>query len=508
MWRRASLAAAILVFGTACSSTERAQSQDGTDAGADAPPPDAGTDASPGLPDFTPLAATAEAERAALGASGAAVVVRMDGKIVFARGFGTAVGTDRPIRTSTLFRVASLVKMITASAALELVDGGKLTLDTKIGDVLSGFSLQGAPPEAAAITLRQLLSHRSGISDISMLNAPGTGPGDDGMLQQWVGSAWFQGNVRLLTPPGRTFNYSNVGFTVAGAMMEKAAGRTWRDLTRAAVLQPLGMDRVLCTPTEIVADGDFTAGKGPVATFAPDDGWSPVFYPSGAGSACHASADDLSKLAQFVLDGDTRVLSSTSLAAMKDAEPDPEQAWLADRYRAYAYGKGLHRLDGVAIDGTYYPMTIHGHEGSHAGYASLVEIVPERKLTFVALANGHDAYFDDTFAHTLKLAGLPAPAPMPPRGVDPAIYPSLAGTYADSAGVGDVVVRQAADKLVADVPSLGVTGRELTPKHLRSFELLDVKPQVNVVDPLVYFVPAPDGAIAFLRNRYWVAARK
>lgn len=455
---------------------------------------------------FAPLAATIEAERIKLGAPGAVVIVRKDGETAFARGFGTNADSDKPLRTSTLFRVSSTAKVWTAIAALRLVDEGKLSLDTKVTDVLPAFALSGTPVETSAITLRHLLSHRSGISD-GEADSAAAAPMDDAMLGRWVPSAAFASTYSLMTSPGRTFNYTNTGFTIVGRMLEQVTGKTYREIVKEKVFGPLGMSRVLCTPDEIETDGDYATGRSYVGTVVPQTGWSPIFYPSGMGSACHASADDLAKLAQFLLDGDARVLSPASFAAMRDFETDPENPWTVNRYHGYAYGKGLASFGGIALDGSYYPLRLVGHEGNGRGFVAMTYVVPEQKLTFVALANGEGAYLDESLSHALRLAGLPAPAPMPPRGVDPAIYPQLVGTYQEPRKLGTITIREMSGTLFADISGLGITGRKLTPEHLRRFELLDVHPQPAYYDHDIAFVPDATGAIELIRNQFWIATR-
>jgi CubicO group peptidase (beta-lactamase class C family) len=470
------------------------------------PPPPAPADAGPAAIDFSPLAATIEAERQKLGAPGVSVIVLHKGKVVLSQGFGTRAGSDTPIKTSTLFRVSSVAKTWTALAAMKLVEDGKISLDTKVVDRIPGFAVSGSSPQAAEVTLRNLLAHTSGLYD-GVASDADLGPKDDAMLERWVTSPAFQSTFYFMTPPGKTFNYTNVGYGIAGQMLERASGKRHRETLRDAVLAPLGMNRVLCTPEEVQADGDFTNGKGEVMIIDPAVDWSPLNYAHGGGSACHASADDLAKLARFLLEGDPRVASAESLALMKTRSGESDQPWVANLYRNYGYGLGLHVIDGLAIDGIYHPMNIIGNDGNGRGYAAMMELVPERELAFIALANGNDAYFDQSFVHAVKLAGLPAPAPKPAMGVDPTLYPSFVGSYHEPRVLKDIVIRQVGAKLFADISGLAISGRELTPDHGTGFELLDVRTEQGYYDHFVRFIPDASGKIALLRNRYWVANR-
>ncbi|MBX3192680.1 MAG: serine hydrolase [Labilithrix sp.] len=470
---------------------------------APAPPPE---ETRPEI-DFSPLEATIEAERVALGAPGAAVIVAHRGKIVLAKGFGTRPDSEAPIQTTTLFRVSSMAKTWTALTAMRLIEKGELSLDTKVVDRVPGFTVAGSPPETAALTLRHLLTHRSGLYD-GVASDASAAPADDGMLGRWIASPVFQSTFYFMTPPDRTYNYTNVGYAVAGHMIERASGKPLRTIVRESVLAPLGMSRVLCTPEEILADGDYTNGKGEVRVIDPTVDWSPINYAHGGGSACHASADDVMKVARFLLQGDARVVADATLRAMKTPSGDSDQPWVADLYHRLDYGIGLQVSDGLLVDGTYHPLEIIGHEGSGRGYAGIMQIVPAQELAFVALGNANDAYFDKSFVHAVKLAGLPDGARTPQRGVDSTEYARFVGTYHEPRVLKDVVIRQVDGKLFADISGLSISGRELTPDHGRGFELLDVRTENGYYDHFVHFVPDASGeSIELIRNRYWVAKR-
>lgn len=455
---------------------------------------DAGTDAPP-LIDFSSLATTASDELKELGANGAAIVVLHQGRVVFAKGLGTKVGSDAPIQTSTLFRIASITKTFTAMSALRT----SLSLDAKVTSMIPEFALAGAPAATAEITLRQLLTHTSGISDGSS-DATSSEPKDDGQLGRWLVSDAFRTSYALFNPPGRTFNYTNIGYAVIARMTELASKKTFPEHLRASVLDGLGIKRFYDRPEAIVADGDYTNGiAGGGATIAPDTEFAPVHVGSGAATAWWTSAEELGKLGQALLD--------PSIAPMLAELVETDQTWVADRYYHLRQGLGLMVYDGVAIDGQYYPQRIVGHEGGARGFASMLYTVPSQKLAFVALGNKSNVYFDKTFAHAMKLAGLPSAAAMPKRGVDPADYPKLIGTYHDTfRGLGDVIVKEVSGKLFVDVPAAKLSDLELRPTHGLEFEC-DIHADPQDFQSRVTFVLGKEGRAEILKNRYWVATR-
>jgi len=183
----------------------------------------------------------------------AAAVVK-DGKIIAAGAVGVrAHGTNVKVTINDRFHLGSDTKAMTATLAAMLVDEGELRWDSTIGEVL-GADVPGINPKLAAVTLEQLLSHSGGIPS----DTPET-------LRLYFSTDAFEYNLRPLrlrilnawkdhapeTPPGSTFHYANLGYIIAGAMIEKASGRPWEELITQRIYEPLGLR---------------TAGLGPQAT--------------------------------------------------------------------------------------------------------------------------------------------------------------------------------------------------------------------------------------------------
>jgi CubicO group peptidase (beta-lactamase class C family) len=195
-----------------------------------------------------------DALRSQYGLPALAAAVVSGGTIV-ARGVaGVRVhGTEIKAQIDDRFHLGSDTKAMTATLAGMLVDEGKLAWDATIGDVL-GAAVPQINPRLAAVTLEQLLSHSSGV--------PSDTPQ---MLKLYFNVDAFDFNLTALrlktfaawkshapqTPPGAAFHYSNFGYLIAGAMIEKAAGRPWEALITDRIFAPLGLK---------------SAGLGPQAT--------------------------------------------------------------------------------------------------------------------------------------------------------------------------------------------------------------------------------------------------
>jgi CubicO group peptidase (beta-lactamase class C family) len=217
---------------------------------------DAGVDAQD--PRFDELGASIEAERVGFGAPGVAVAVLVDGELKWAAGFGQ-VGPERsdPVQPTTLFRLASVTKMLTATALLQLVASGEVNLDAPVTDVLPGFALAPSEDTASSIRVRDLLTHSTGMFDYLAIDAPGP----DSDLQEVLVGPTFANSVIMMAPAGRMYNYSNPNFMVAGLIVESERGIPYRQAMHDLVFAPLGMDRTFFLPSDVLADGDYASGK-------------------------------------------------------------------------------------------------------------------------------------------------------------------------------------------------------------------------------------------------------
>ena len=144
--------------------------------------------------------------------------------------------SSRPVTADTNFRIASVSKILTAQTVLKLVEQGLLQLDVPIvGLIADSFGLTVADERARNITIRQLLSHTSGISNfLKIFFDPGFYD-QMGMLREAL-------IVELDSEPGSTFKYGNVNYVLLGKAIELVTGLSYQDATKKLVLTPLGLD--------------------------------------------------------------------------------------------------------------------------------------------------------------------------------------------------------------------------------------------------------------------------
>lgn len=239
----------------------------------------------------------------------------------YIRGYGvTNVDSPQQVGGDTLFRIASTTKTFTGTAAMRLVDQGKLDLDATVKTYLPDFATCD-PSVAPQVTLRQLLNHSPGWLGEYYED---TGSGDDALAKYVAGMAQHP----QLTPLGKVFAYNNAAITLAGRVIEVASGSTYEEAMRELVLDPLGLSHTRFSSNEEIPDAnvaephDIDDGVPVVDTSL----WAVPrsIHPTGG---LISSVRDQLAYAAFHLGGGTaqdgtRVLTNESLVAMR-SNPGP-----------------------------------------------------------------------------------------------------------------------------------------------------------------------------------------
>jgi D-alanyl-D-alanine carboxypeptidase len=230
--------------------------------------PDAGLPPEPATPAGTPP--RAEFDRiieqliASTDSAGASVTVAKDGRIIYARSYGLRdVATSDPMRVDSRFRYASMTKVITAATLLQLVQAGGIGLDDPVFPLLAERVPlpSGHDPRLEKITVRQLLSHTSGLRtspDVFFNEQPGVaqvfGPGGPTSCES--AAQWFVG-LPLKQEPGLQFDYVNMNYCLAGLVIEALTGERFTDaafhlaLTRRGVTSMTVGRSHLFGPTDV-----------------------------------------------------------------------------------------------------------------------------------------------------------------------------------------------------------------------------------------------------------------
>jgi len=464
---------------------------------------DGGVDASPAR--YEPVDERFEQEMVEGEVPGAVFAIVEGGQVTHAMAYGRRhPDHPEPVATTTLFRLASVTKAITAVGLLQQVQDGSLALDDPIVDHLPGFAFTSDATTTADVTVEHLLTHSSGIVDCLTVDA--TALYDDATALRDFTYDVFVDTGYLMAPPGRMFNYTNAGFVLAGLITELASGDFYGSYLRSNVLLPLGMDRTFFAPADVLADGDYATGQikddywasvFPDRRVAPDTYDNPWGWPAGF---AFSSVLDLGNLVRFLRDGEPTVLSDGLRAEMQVSRVDTR--WAADI--AY-YGYGLVIQQGLFVGEAFHDLTLISHAGALPGFSSELSYVPECDLGFVTLANTDGGYFGDSLEVALEtLCDLPAPLAAPDLAADPADLPDFVGTYRDPWLFGDLVVTQDGTELFIEIPSLVMYADYdplLTPYAKDSF-VLDVQYGTSIT-----FIRDPSGQAEYLRSRGFVGHR-
>ena len=329
---------------------------------------------------------------------GLAVAIIKDGEVIFSKGYGTRnVDTGDPVDGNTLFAIASNTKSFTSAALAMLVDEGKLKWDDKVRDYLPWFELY-APYVSENFTIRDLLTHRSGLKTFS---------GD--LL--WYGTDLSRREVvegaKYLEPTfgfRDGYGYSNIMYLAAGLVIEEVSGMPWEDFIQQRILKPLHMDRTLYSTRQLIETDNYSAPhndfEGKLITIDWLN-WDNI-APAGA---LISSVNDLSKWLIFQMnmgitpEGDTLINPKQFRVMWQAQNPQSVSAWSEKTYPSThfkAYGLGWGIFD-------YLGVKVIGHGGGYDGFITNTTFIPEEKLGMVFLTNKNTGLYHPLRYKTLDV---------------------------------------------------------------------------------------------------------
>ncbi|SCD67030.1 CubicO group peptidase, beta-lactamase class C family [Streptomyces sp. di188] len=287
-----------------------------------------------------------------------AAVVR-DGRTVWS-GARTSVEGEAPDGEEQ-YRIGSITKTFTAVLVLRLRDEGLLDLAGPLERHLPGTGV-------GDVTVVDLLAHRAGLAAETPSPWWERNPGS---LRPDL--ADVLGERPLIHPVGRRFHYSNPGYALLGALVEKLRGAPWADVLRREVLEPLGLRRTTAEPVAPHAGGWAVHPWADVMQPEPLENLG-VMAPAGQ---LWSTTGDLARFAAFLAAGDERVLSAESVREMRTPAAPAEAADVADGY-AYGLGMELRHQHGRALV---------GHTGSLPGFLACLTMSLADDVGAVVLAN-------------------------------------------------------------------------------------------------------------------------
>jgi len=294
---------------------------------------------------------------------GVALVIIRDGKAVKTAAYGLAnLELNVPVKPETVFEIGSITKQFTAAGILLLAQDGKLSVDDKIGALLTNV-----PSAWTNITIRHLLTHTSGIKSYTGL--------DGFQLTKHLTQPQFisaMGREPMEFAAGESWKYCNTGFSLLGYIIENVSGKNYWDFMSERIFRPLGMNATTNRlPSLIIPNRASGYEQTNHVLINRDYDLTEVF----SAGAIASTVGDLAKW-NAVLDGDTLLNAATK-----------EQMWTPAKLNGgkptkYGFGWFVDTLDGHKNI---------GHSGSTSGFSATIQRFPDDKLAIIILTNTDEA---------------------------------------------------------------------------------------------------------------------
>lgn len=337
---------------------------------------------------------------------GMAVAVVKNDSVVYMRGFGVReLGRPERVDAHTSFAIASTTKAFTATAVAMLVDEGKVRWDDPVSRHVPGFGVAAAPGLSGELTVRDLLSHRTGLPTADVLWYASGSTSEDILRRMRF--------VRPFAAPRSRYMYNNNAYMLAGMVVESASGMPWAEFVRTRILQPLGMTETLTGFGGLDARGNVAAPHLEVR-----DTVRPIPYRDfdniGPAGSMNSSVHDMTRWMRTQLAGGVRPDGERLVSEIQQREMQSPQfvipqsqfypaARLA-RPNFTAYGLGWFMQD-------YRGRKVLMHTGSIDGMSALLALVPEERLGMVVYLNLDHA----ELRHALMYRVIDAYLGAPPR---------------------------------------------------------------------------------------------
>ncbi|MBA7467498.1 D-aminopeptidase [subsurface metagenome] len=342
-----------------------------------------------------------EQQRQTLHVPGMAIAVVKDDEVILTHGFGVAnVEMETPVTPETIFAIGSSTKAFTSTLVGMLVDEGKMDWDDPVTKYLSYFQVNvESDNESAEVTLRDVLSHRTGFTRMGVLYASGQIPREEVLLDATKAEPYV--------PSREKFYYSNVMYMSAGVAAGKADGKDWDKLVKERIFKPLDMDSTTTSVTQAEKDSRLASG------YLWDEDLQAYEYKPmrnvdniGPAGAINSNVLDMAQWLRLQLnlgEYEGRCLIS---------EENLRETWTAqiDITENIGYGMGwmIREWEGQ-------PVIEHG--GNVDGFSAQVAMLPESSLGFVLLTNA-------------------SASPLPPQAIN-MVWGTLLGEEPADAGIAE-----------------------------------------------------------------------
>ncbi|MBV9877354.1 MAG: beta-lactamase family protein [Verrucomicrobia bacterium] len=323
-----------------------------------------------------------------------------NGMIIAAGAVGTRrAGENIPVAIDDKFHLGSDSKAFTALLAGWYVQQGKLRWDSTLGEIFPELK-DKMDPEFAKITVEELLSHSSGITDNTLGNLIDGSYRQDGNMDEVRYWMLKETAPRPLDHPrGTKFSYSNLGYTFAGAVLERLSGKTWEELVQEKIIEPMGLKTAGFGPQASLGKVDQPLGHAivdgkPKPMLAGPNGDNPLII--GPAGTMHMSVLDFAKWVAWhagegkhgpaLVSADTLKKLHTPVIAV--GERKDAAAGTPKSGGGYALGWGK-------VQPTWASAPMLSHDGSNTSNLATAEFWPDTDFGFVIMTNISGKEADD-----------------------------------------------------------------------------------------------------------------
>jgi CubicO group peptidase (beta-lactamase class C family) len=340
-----------------------------------------------------------EQQRQTLHVPGMAIAVVKDDEVILNHGFGIAnVEKETPVTPETIFAIGSSTKAFTSTLVGMLVDEGKMSWDDPVTKYLPYFQMNvESDNESAEVTLRDVLSHRTGFTRMGLLFASGQIPREEVLLDATKAEPYVAFREK--------WYYSNVMYMSAGVAAGKANGTDWDTLVTERIFEPLGMDSTTTSVTQAEMDSRLASG------YLWDEDLQAYEYKPmrnvdniGPAGSINSNVLDMAQWLRLQLNRGEyegrRLVSEENLRETWTTQID-----IAENV-GYGMGWMIREWEGQ-------PVIEHG--GNTDGFSAQVALLPESNLGFVLLTNA-------------------SASPLPPQAIN-MVWDALLGEEPADAGI-------------------------------------------------------------------------
>ncbi len=337
---------------------------------------------------------------------GLSLVVVKDAEIVYNKSFGLADGPNKiPATRETIYHWGSMTKPTTATAIMQLQERDQLSIDDPVTEYLPDFHVQYPSDSSERIRIRHLLNHSSGLSDPGDMLENVHLEGEPFPSQVELLHRLFAGNNKLKFEPGTNASYTNLGYTVLGAVVEVIAGQSHRDYAVENIFRPLKMEHTNYIYSDEMSqsaavgsqpNGDFTSVMLPIMN-VDSDAWTRETV-NGRMWFRHGNADftgaagvrsptsDAARFAMAFLNGGeldgTRILSPESVSTMfTEGYIAPKGGQTASLYKGVIHSLGWMIWPDRARLRIMHPGSVP------MGFSATMQLYPQDNLGIVIHGN-------------------------------------------------------------------------------------------------------------------------